>query len=71
MCFLLSFNGVRADEPEKRGEEETEKPTLVQQAKQKIAATAGDDYEKFRVGGYGEVVNTSGCEPLIHGFKSH
>ena len=51
LCFL-----VRAEEPEKTESGETNKTSLVQKAKQKIAATAEDDYEKFRVGGYGEMV---------------
>ena len=53
LCFLLSVSGVRAEEPEKGDAGEAKETTLVQRAKQKIAATAGDDYEKFRVGGYG------------------
>ena len=53
LCFLLSLNEVRAEEPEKTESGETNKTSLVQKAKQKIAATAEDDYEKFRVGGYG------------------
>ena len=56
LCFLLSLNEVRAEEPEKTESGETNKTSLVQKAKQKIAATAEDDYEKFRVGGYGEMV---------------
>ena len=53
LCFLLSVSGVRAEEPEKGDAGEAKETTLVQRAKQKIAATADDDYEKFRVGGYG------------------
>ena len=56
LCFLLTFNGVRAEEPEKTPEAEDTKTSLVQKAKQKIAATAEDDYEKFRFGGYGEIM---------------
>lgn len=56
LCFLLAFNGVRAEEPEQTPEAEGTKTSLVQKAKQKIAATAEDDYEKFRFGGYGEMV---------------
>ena len=40
LCFLLTFNGVRAEEPEKTPEAEDTKTSLVQKAKQKIAATA-------------------------------
>lgn len=58
LCFLLTLNGVRAEEPEKTPTTEGTKTSLVQKAKQKIAATAEDDYEKFRFGGYGEMVAT-------------
>ena len=58
LCFLLSLNEVRAEEPVKGDAGEAKKTTLVQKAKQKIAATAEDDYEKFRFGGYGEMVGT-------------
>ena len=56
LCLLLAYGGARAEEPEKTESGEAGKTTLVQRAGRRIAATAGDDYEKFRVGGYGEVV---------------
>ena len=45
-----------AEEPEKGEAAEAKKTTLVQKAGQKIAGTADGDYEKFRFGGYGEMV---------------
>ena len=53
LCFLLSANALRANEPEKviSVEENTEIT-----AKKEKKATANDGYEKFRFGGYGEMV---------------
>lgn len=56
LCFLLSSNALQANEPEKVTSVEESTETTVKKEKKEKTATDYDDYSKFRVGGYGEMV---------------
>ena len=56
LCSLLSVNALQAGEPEKVTSAEEGTETVVNKEKKEKVANDGDDYKKFRFGGYGEAV---------------
>ena len=56
LCLVLAWGGLRAGEMPAADSVAAKKSTVIEKVKKGIASTADDDYERFRVGGYGEMV---------------
>lgn len=56
LCLLVAWNGLSAGEVLTPDSVAAKKTTVIEKVKKGLASTADDDYEKFRVGGYGEMV---------------
>ena len=59
LCFLLAASSFQAAEPEESPQGTTDEAgsgKLIEKVKERVASTAEDDYRKFRIGGYGEMV---------------
>ena len=56
LCFLLSVNALQAVESEKVTSAEEGTETSANKEKKEKVAKDGDDYKKFRFGGFGEMV---------------
>ena len=56
LCFLLSANALQAAEPEKVTSAAESTEISTDKEKKEKVANDGDNYKKFRFGGYGEMV---------------
>lgn len=59
LCFLLAASSLQAAGPEESPQGTTDEAgsgKLIEKVKERVASTAEDDYRKFRIGGYGEMV---------------
>ena len=56
LCFLLAANALQAAEPEKVTSAAESTEISTDKEKKEKVANDGDNYKKFRFGGYGEMV---------------